>query len=331
MAIAVGTRPSWNGLHAAGQHPLHWERELGRILIAEDEPRISSFLERGLAANGYTTEVVDNGEAALALARSGRFDLLVLDIGLPDMDGFNVVRELRRGDSDIPVLALTARGTIRADDVACLSNGADDCLTKPFSFEELLARIQERLRRETPPGPVSIGAGDLTLDLLARRALVNGVPVDLSAREFAMAQVFVRHPGRILTREQLLERVWGYDYDPGSNIVDVYVGYLCASSGSTASRACAGWATGSSRTSRPPCVDRRDLHSREVADLLPTSVVGSYPQPGWLIDRDRLGERLPPRVRARSSGASPNRGSRRRRTTRRGSPSPIWSAPVSTS
>lgn len=150
MAIAAGTRSSRNGLHAARvQRPSHWERrELGRILIAEDEPRISSFLERGLAANGYTTEVVDNGEAALALARSGRFELLVLDIGLPDMDGFNVVRELRRGDSSIPVLALTARATIRRDDFACLSNGADDCLSKPFSFEELLARIRDRLVRD---------------------------------------------------------------------------------------------------------------------------------------------------------------------------------------
>jgi DNA-binding response OmpR family regulator len=198
---------------------------VSRILIAEDETRIASFLEKGLRANGFTTEVATDGEAALGLARTGRFDLLVLDIGLPKLDGFEVLNELRAIGSPLPVVILTARDHVR-DTVAGLEGGADDYITKPFSFEELLARVRVRLRGERAPEPTVLKAGDLTLDLRTRQALVDGKAVDLSAREFALAEVFFRHPGQVLSREQLLSHVWGYDFDPGSNIVDVYVGYL---------------------------------------------------------------------------------------------------------
>jgi two-component system, OmpR family, copper resistance phosphate regulon response regulator CusR len=196
-----------------------------RILIAEDEARIASFLEKGLRANGFQTEVAPDGEEALYLAKTGRFDLLILDIGLPRLDGFEVLRELRRAGSSMPVLVLTARSSV-SDTVAGLEAGADDYLAKPFSFDELLARVRVRLRDEGSAESTVLTVGDLALDLRTRQALVGPDAVNLSAREFALADVFFRHPGQVLSREQLLSHVWGYDFDPGSNIVDVYVGYL---------------------------------------------------------------------------------------------------------
>jgi two-component system copper resistance phosphate regulon response regulator CusR len=196
-----------------------------RILIAEDEARIASFLEKGLRANGFQTEVAADGEEALRLARADRFDLLILDIGLPGKDGLEVLRDLRRSGRRLPVLVLTARSSV-SDTVTGLEAGADDYLAKPFSFDELLARVRVRLRDDTSSEPTVLRAGDLTLDLRTRQAIVGADAVNLSAREFALAEVFFRHPGQVLSREQLLSHVWGYDYDPGSNIVDVYVGYL---------------------------------------------------------------------------------------------------------
>jgi two-component system, OmpR family, copper resistance phosphate regulon response regulator CusR len=198
---------------------------MSRILIAEDEARIASFLEKGLRANGFTTEVASDGESTLGLARTGRFDLLILDIGLPELDGFAVLRDLRAAGSPLPVVILTARDQVQ-DTVAGLEGGADDYITKPFRFEELLARVRVRLRGERSPEPTVLQVGDLALDLRTRQALVGERAVDLSAREFALAEIFFRHPGQVLSREQLLSHVWGYDFDPGSNIVDVYVGYL---------------------------------------------------------------------------------------------------------
>jgi two-component system, OmpR family, copper resistance phosphate regulon response regulator CusR len=198
---------------------------MNRILIAEDEARIASFLEKGLRANGFTTVVAGDGPGALGLARSGEFDLLILDLGLPGMDGFAVLDELRRTDRQLPVLILTARDSVR-DTVAGLEGGADDYIAKPFRFEELLARVRVRLRGERAPEETVLSAGRVTLDLRTRKAMVHGRPVDLTAREFALAEVLFRHPGQVLSREQLLSHVWGYDYDPGSNIVDVYIGYL---------------------------------------------------------------------------------------------------------
>jgi two-component system copper resistance phosphate regulon response regulator CusR len=198
---------------------------MSRVLIAEDEPRIASFIEKGLRANGFSTSVAADGGAARAQAASGEFDLLVLDIGLPVMDGFEVLRRLRAERNPIPVIILTARDSVQ-DTVAGLEGGADDYMPKPFRFEELLARVRLRLATDRTAELTVLTCGGLSLDLRTRRARVRDATVDLSAREFALAETFLRHPGQVLAREQLLSHVWGYDFDPGSNVVDVYVRYL---------------------------------------------------------------------------------------------------------
>jgi two-component system, OmpR family, copper resistance phosphate regulon response regulator CusR len=198
---------------------------VSRILIAEDEGRIASFIDKGLRAHGFTTQTATDGQTALQLALAGNVDLLILDVGLPVMDGFAVLAELRRSRSAIPVIVLTARGGI-TDTVAGLEGGADDYMTKPFRFEELLARIRVRLRPDPTAPTTEIIVGDLRLDLHTRTITVTGRTVELSAREFSLAETFMQHPDQVLSREQLLSRVWGYDYDPGTNIVDVYVSNL---------------------------------------------------------------------------------------------------------
>lgn len=198
---------------------------MSSILIAEDEARIASFLEKGLRANGFTTTTVGDGESAIAHARTGEFDLLLLDIGLPSLDGFEVLRRLRAQRSSIPVIILTARDGVD-DTVAGLEGGANDYMRKPFAFDELLARVRLRLHEASGPATTVLHAGDLSLDLRTRRATVGDETVELTAREFALAETFLRHPDQVLSREQLLSRVWGFDFDPGSNIVDVYVRYL---------------------------------------------------------------------------------------------------------
>ncbi len=196
-----------------------------RILIAEDEDRISSFIDKGLRAAGYSTEVVANGSVALELALGGSCDLVLLDVGLPGLDGFEVLRRLRERNTSLPVIMLTAR-TSTADTVTGLDGGASDYMPKPFKFDELLARIRLRLRDVGQLAATSLSRGSIALDLLTRRATVDGRTVDLSAREFALAEEFLTHPDQVLSREQLLSRVWGLDFDPGSNVVDVYVRYL---------------------------------------------------------------------------------------------------------
>ncbi len=201
---------------------------MSRILIAEDEPRLSSFLEKGLRAAGYTTTVCDDGVRAAALARSEDFELLILDIGLPGQDGFAVLRALRAREERLPVLILTARDEV-TDMVAGLDHGADDYVTKPFVFDELLARVRARLRQTggAPATQMELNAGGITLDVRTRRASSeSGGEAELTAKEFSLLETFLRHPGQVLSREQLLSHVWGYDFDPGSNVVDVYVGYL---------------------------------------------------------------------------------------------------------
>jgi len=198
---------------------------MNRILIAEDEPRLAAFLEKGLRSNGFVTTTVGDGARAVMMADDDEFDLLVLDLGLPVKDGFTVLQELRAAGRRMPVIVLSARDDVR-DKVSGLEHGADDYVTKPFRFEELLARVRVRLRAEGVAEQTVLRSGDLTLDLRTRRASVGGRGIELSAREFTMLEVFMRHSGQVLGREQLLSHVWGYDYDPGSNVVDVYVGYL---------------------------------------------------------------------------------------------------------
>ncbi|GAA4627412.1 MULTISPECIES: response regulator transcription factor [Cellulomonas] len=196
------------------------------ILIAEDEERIAAFVSKGLRAHGYETTCVPTGEAALERVEVGGVDLLVLDLGLGDMDGFDVLRMLRAEGYDLPVVVLTARSSV-TDTVTGLESGADDYMAKPFRFEELLARIRLRLRTQAPVARGHVlSFGRLALDLRTRRMRVDEREVDLSAREFALAEMFMRNPGEVLTRERLLADVWGFDFDPGSNVVDVYVRYL---------------------------------------------------------------------------------------------------------
>jgi two-component system, OmpR family, copper resistance phosphate regulon response regulator CusR len=198
---------------------------MSRILIAEDESRIASFLEKGLSARGYATTIATNGVDAFDLAASGEFDLLILDLGLPRQDGVDVLRRLRDSDNQIAIIVLTARDT-ESDTVSAFEGGADDYVTKPFRFRELLARIRVRLREERVPARTILRAGDAWLDVISRRLQVGGTAHDLTAREFALAELFFRHPRQVLSREQILDRVWGYDYEPESNIVEVYVRYL---------------------------------------------------------------------------------------------------------
>lgn len=199
---------------------------MSQILIVEDEPRIASFVAKGLRAAGFTTLIEPSGEAAVSLALTEELALILLDVGLPDIDGFEVLSRLRGQGVTTPVIMLTARSSV-ADTVAGLQSGADDYVAKPFSFEELLARVQLRVRaRATTDSATVLTHGDLSLDLRTRRATAAGKHVDLTAREFTLVEMFLRNPGQVLSREQLLSGAWGYDFDPGSNVVDVYVRYL---------------------------------------------------------------------------------------------------------
>ena len=201
-----------------------------RILIVDDEPHIVSMVSRALSAEGYETTACEDGAAGLERASRGDIDLVILDVGLPGMDGFEVLRRLRGDGQSLPVIMLTARSSAR-DAVDGLDAGASDYVPKPFSLAELMARVRSRLRERTGAITMVLSRGDVTLDLLARRCTVAGHDVDLSAREFALAEQFLRHAGEVLTRETLLSRIWGLDFDPGSNVVDVYVRYLRAKLG----------------------------------------------------------------------------------------------------
>ena len=195
------------------------------MLLVEDDPAISEMLSILLESEGYTPVTCDTGDGALALFRAHHPSLVLLDLMLPGIDGVEVCRQIRRL-SDVPVIMLTARSSV-ADRVAGLEGGADDYMPKPFSFEELLARIRVRLRPEAAGADqMRLTHRDMVLDLRTRALTLEGRTVELSAREFALAETFMRHPGQVLSREQLLSAVWGLDFDPGSNVVEVYVSYL---------------------------------------------------------------------------------------------------------
>jgi DNA-binding response OmpR family regulator len=195
-----------------------------RILIAEDDPLVASFVEKGLRADGFSTFLVSDGEQAQHLALTDEFDLLILDMGLPGREGFHVLQELRARGNKIPVLVLTGRS--ERDVVMCLEAGADDYMQKPFHFDELLARVKTRLRSSGTEEADVLSAGAVRLDLKTRRATVGEREVALTAREFAMLETLIRHADSVLSREQLLSHVWGYSFDPTTNIVNVYVNTL---------------------------------------------------------------------------------------------------------
>lgn len=199
---------------------------MNRILVVEDEDRIASFVSKGLKAEGFTPTVVADGVSGLDYALTGPFDLMILDIGLPGLDGFTILERVQAERPELPVIVLTARDSV-TDTVQALEGGAADYMSKPFRFAELLARVRLRLRSSAQAVPDDeLVAGDVRLDLRRRRAYVGEREVELSARELSLAEVLMSHRGQVLSREQLLSHVWGYDFDPGSNVVDVYVGYL---------------------------------------------------------------------------------------------------------
>ena len=195
------------------------------LLIVEDEERVASFLDKGLRAHGYDVEWVQTGRDALRRLIDPGISLVILDLGLPDLDGLEVLEFLREHGSAVPVLVLSARG--RVDDrVKGLNVGADDYLGKPFAFEELLARVRANLRGRATGSPTVLKAGGVGIDLLRREVTVDGRAVSLSAREFSLLKVFAGHPGQVLSRQELLSMAWGMSFDPQTNLVDVYVGYL---------------------------------------------------------------------------------------------------------
>ena len=196
-----------------------------RILIVEDEPAIVRMLERGLAAHGYRCVSADNGDDGARLAVEEDVDLVLLDIMLPGLSGHEVLKRIRFRRPGLPVLMLTARDDMQSK-VGALDGGADDYLTKPFAFEELLARMRALVRRADQPHSSKLEAGDLHVDLLSRRVRRGEKHVELSAREFELLEYFMRHPGQVLSRQQILSAIWDYAFDPGSNVVDVYVRYL---------------------------------------------------------------------------------------------------------
>jgi heavy metal response regulator len=196
-----------------------------RLLVVEDEKKVASFIKQGLEEEGYAVDVVFDGEEGLSMALDGVHDLIILDIQLPKMDGLRVLEALRKAKVLAPVLLLTVRATIE-DKVLGLDSGADDYLTKPFAFQELVARVRALLRRRAEAEPTVLRVADLTLDP-ARRIVSRGDQrIDLTSREFALLDYFMRNPGRVLTRTMIIEHVWNYDFDTMTNVIDVYVNYL---------------------------------------------------------------------------------------------------------
>jgi two-component system, OmpR family, response regulator len=196
-----------------------------RVLVVEDEVKMAALIRRGLVEQGFAADVAPSGEEALVKAGSAEYDAVVLDVILPGIDGFATCRRLREDGVWAPVLMLTARGAVE-DRVAGLDGGADDYLTKPFSFAELLARLRALIRRGQQERPAIVEVGDLRLDPATRQVWRGEAEVDLSAKEFTLLEAFMRRPGHVLSRLQLLEQAWEYDYEHRSNVIEVYVRYL---------------------------------------------------------------------------------------------------------
>jgi DNA-binding response OmpR family regulator len=196
-----------------------------RILVVEDERPIAEFVQRGLEAEGYAVSCAHDGEQGLALARSGDYGLVLLDVLLPRLSGLEVLRRIRDADGTVPVIMLTAL-TETEDVVTGLDLGANDYLGKPFAFAELLARIRAQLRQPGQSDPTVLGVGGINLDFRTRKVDRAGREVSLTAREFELLAYLMRHPDQVLSRAEILNAVWGYDYDPGTNVLDVYIGYL---------------------------------------------------------------------------------------------------------
>ena len=196
-----------------------------RILVVEDEKKVASFIKKGLEEEGYAVDVAADGEEGLAMALTRVHDLIILDIRLPRMDGLRVLRAIRQDGLTAPVLLLTVRATIE-DKVLGLDAGADDYLTKPFAFQELVARVRALLRRRMEAEPTVLRIGDVMLDPARRTVTRGGEKIDLTPREFALLDYFMRNPGRVLTRTMITEHVWDYSFDTSTNVIDVYVNYL---------------------------------------------------------------------------------------------------------
>ncbi|MBI2832474.1 MAG: response regulator transcription factor [Chloroflexi bacterium] len=197
-----------------------------RILVVDDDPEIVSFLKRGLTYEGYSVATAADGSEALAKIRDSEPDLVVLDVMMPGLDGMEVSKRLRQASS-VPILMLTAKGTV-ADKVAGLDSGADDYLVKPFAFDELLARVRALLRRRQPGQGELLRFSDLTLDTLTREVKRGNEAIELTAQEFNLLELFIRHPRQVLKRNLIYEKVWGYDFEGESNVIEVYVRYLRA-------------------------------------------------------------------------------------------------------
>jgi DNA-binding response OmpR family regulator len=193
-----------------------------RILVAEDERKIAQFVRKALEEQGFTVDATADGDEAYLLATTQSYDAIVLDIMLPGRDGLSILRQLRERKNAVPVLLLTARGELD-ERLEGLNLGADDYITKPFFVEELVARVHAVVRRVSGEKLSLLQAGDLTVDLLTREVRRGGRAIELTTREFSLLEYLLRSPGRVLARTQILEHVWGYDFDPGSNLVDVYI------------------------------------------------------------------------------------------------------------
>ncbi len=196
-----------------------------RVLVAEDEAKLAALLKRGLIEEGYAVDIAPDGEHARWLVAENAYDAIILDVMLPDGDGFQLCKRFRDNGCWSPVLMLTARDSV-SDRIAGLDSGADDYLTKPFSFDELLARLRALMRRVVSDRPAVVTVGDLTLDPASRRVTRDDINIDLTRKEFALLEYFMRHPGDVLSRSQLIEHVWDFAFEGDSNVVDVYVRYL---------------------------------------------------------------------------------------------------------